>query len=156
MLNRTHAPSGLEEVTIVVKIREIMNPEVVTCPPTAKIPDVAKVMKQRNVGMVPIVDGDKLLGVVTDRDITVECVATGNIDRSVRDLLHGKPICVSPDADIQEAARLMTEHKIRRLCVATNGDIQGVLSLDDLPSSGDSKLVADVLAKITPHQKPRG
>lgn len=139
-----------------MKIREIMNPEVVTCPPTAKIPDVAKIMKQRNVGMIPVVDGNRLLGVVTDRDITIDCVAAGNIDRSVKDILHDKPICVSPDADIQEAARLMAQNKVRRLCVSTNGDIQGVVSLDDLTATGDAKLVADVLAKIHPHQRPRG
>jgi CBS domain-containing protein len=128
-----------------------MNPEVVTCPPTAKIPDVAKLMKLRNIGMVPIVDGDRLLGVVTDRDITIECVAAGHIDRPVRDLVRGKPVCVSPDADIQEAAKLMTKNRIRRLCVATDGDIQGVVSLDDLPGGGDAKLVAQVLSKVRPH-----
>lgn len=139
-----------------MKVRDIMNPEVVTCPPTAKLPDVAKIMRQRNIGLVPIVDGNKLLGVVTDRDITIDAVATGNIDRPVKDILHANPICVRPDDDIEVAAELMASHRVRRLCVSVDGNIQGVLSLDDLPGAGNPKLVLDVLSQLHPHQKVRG
>lgn len=139
-----------------MKVRDIMNPEVVTCPPTARLPAVAKIMRQRNIGLVPIVDGNKILGVVTDRDITVEAVATGNIDRPVADILHADPICVGPDDDVEVAARLMTTHRVRRLCVSHDGSIQGVVSLDDLPTAGDAKLVAEVLANLHPHRRPRG
>ncbi len=138
-----------------VKVRDIMNPEVVTCPPTARISDVARVMRQRNIGMIPIVDGSKLLGVVTDRDITIDAVAAGNIDRPINDILHPDPVCVRPEAPIEDAAKLMAQHRVRRLCVSSDAGIQGVLSLDDLPYASDSNLVADVLRKLHPHQKSR-
>ncbi|MBU6428465.1 MAG: CBS domain-containing protein [Cyanobacteria bacterium REEB65] len=135
-----------------MKVKEAMNPDVVTCPATAKVPDVARTMKIRNIGMIPIMEGNNLLGVVTDRDITTECVAAGNIDRPVKDVIHAKPVCVSPDATLEEAARLMAEHKVRRLCVTQDGRILGVLSLDDLPTAGNTQLVAEVLSKIHPHK----
>lgn len=133
-----------------MKVRDIMNSDVITCPPTTKIPDVAKTMKIRNIGMIPVMDGNNLLGVVTDRDITTECVASGNIDRAVKDVIHAKPICVSPDDTIEDAAKLMAEKKVRRLCVTQDGRILGVLSVDDLPVSGNAQLVAELLNKLHP------
>ncbi|MBI6545983.1 MAG: CBS domain-containing protein [Cyanobacteria bacterium NC_groundwater_1444_Ag_S-0.65um_54_12] len=129
-------------------VREIMNEEVITCPPSARIADVARTMKQHNVGMVPITENGQLLGVVTDRDITVYCVATGNIDRSARELIHGRPVTITPDSPVEEAAKVMTVNKVRRLCVTSNGKIHGVLSLDDLSGAGNANLVAEALQQI--------
>ena len=136
-----------------MRVRDLMNPDVITCPPSTGIAEVARTMKVRNIGMIPVIEGDRLLGVVTDRDITTRCVASGNIDRPVAEVLHGEAVCVSPDATVEEAARAMVEYKIRRLCVTQDGRILGILSLDDILRAGETGLSVEILRQILPEPK---
>jgi CBS domain-containing protein len=114
------------------KIRDIMTDDVECCTLLDNVYEVAVKMKELNVGAIPIVDQDKLVGMITDRDIVVRGVAEKHPGSTkVEDIMSDKLITVSPDKTSREAAKLMAEHQIRRLPVVENGKLIGIVSLGD-------------------------
>lgn len=94
--------------------------------------EVAVKMKELNVGAIPIVDKDKLVGMITDRDIVVRGVAEKHPGSTkVEDVMSNKLITISADATTNEAANLMAEHQIRRLPVVEGDKLIGIVSLGD-------------------------
>lgn len=118
-----------------MNVNEIMtkNPETAQIDDT--LIDVASSMRDINVGFMPVMDGDRLVGVVTDRDIVVRAVAD-NMDienTSIADIMSTDLQTVSPDMDINEASSIMEDFQIRRLPVVDeNGMLLGVVSLGDI------------------------
>ncbi len=116
-----------------------MNPCVVSIDPGESAALAARLLARHNVGALPVCSGSgALLGMVTDRDIILRCVAAGE-DPShvpVRTIMTRHPAAVSPDADPRQAARLMSGQQIRRLPVVDNGKVVGMLSLGDLAKCG--------------------
>jgi len=98
-------------------------------------------MKEVDSGFIPVMDGDRVVGVVTDRDIVVRCVAEGHGDPSSETVEHVMSLeveTVSPDEDLETAAQRMSGHEIRRLVVVENGRPVGVLSHGNLvQATGD-------------------
>jgi CBS domain-containing protein len=95
----------------------------------------AKMMKEEDVGLAPIVEGDRLIGTLTDRDIATRVVAEGRDPEStiVREVASMDVITVDPDQDLQEALRLMAQHQVRRLpVVEEDGKLVGVLAQADV------------------------
>lgn len=118
-----------------MKVSEVMTTEVETARLDSTLEEVASIMKIENVGAVPVVDeDDDLVGIITDRDIVVRCVADGKdaADTSVEDVLSHDLETIEPDADLQEAAELMADKQIRRLPVCEDGELVGMLSIGDL------------------------
>lgn len=114
------------------KIKDIMTEDVESCTLLDNVYEVALKMKQLNVGAIPIVDQDKLVGMITDRDIVVRGVAEKHPGSTkVEDIMSNQLITVSPDATSQEAAKLMAEHQIRRIPVVEEGKLKGIVSLGD-------------------------
>ena len=114
------------------KIKDIMTEDVESCTILDNVYEVALKMKQLNVGAIPIVDQDKLVGMITDRDIVVRGVAEKHPGSTkVEDIMSNHLITVSPDATSQEAAKLMAEHQIRRIPVVEEGKLIGIVSLGD-------------------------
>jgi CBS domain-containing protein len=114
------------------KIRDIMTDDVECCTLLDNVYEVAVKMKELNVGAIPIVDQDKLVGMITDRDIVVRGVAEKHPGSTkVEDIMSDKLITVSPDTTSREAAKLMAENQIRRLPVVENGKLIGIVSLGD-------------------------
>ncbi|OIK14069.1 CBS domain-containing protein [Bacillus sp. MUM 116] len=114
------------------KIREIMTDNVESCSLLDNVYEVAVKMKELNVGAIPIVDHEKLVGMITDRDIVLRCVAEKNPPSSkVEEIMSNELITISPDASTREAAKLMAEHQIRRLPVVEGDKIVGIVSLGD-------------------------
>lgn len=114
-------------------ISDIMSDQCFTVTPQSNIYDVALLMKQHDIGFVPVIENRKLIGVVTDRDLVLRGYADKrNESTSVREVLTENVRTVSPDVSIDEAARIMASDQIRRLPVVKNGDLMGVLSLGDL------------------------
>ncbi|MBI0578363.1 CBS domain-containing protein [Neobacillus cucumis] len=114
------------------KIREIMTDKVESCSLLDNVYEVAVKMKELNVGAIPIVDNEKLAGMITDRDIVLRCVAEKHPASSkVEDIMSNDLITVSPDASSREAAKLMAEHQIRRLPVVEGDKLVGIVSLGD-------------------------
>jgi CBS domain-containing protein len=99
------------------------------------ISDIAQMMRDLNVGIIPVVKDDgELAGVITDRDITIRVVADGlnTLDTSVQDFLSPNPICVSSSDSVDDARQLMSEHQIRRLLVVDDGKLVGIVSIGDV------------------------
>ena len=118
-----------------MKVNEIMTRDPKTAQLDSTLEEIAALMKDEDVGAIPIVDDDdELVGIVTDRDIVVRCVAEGKeaSDTTVEDILTEELTTIEPDADVQQAARLMAEKQIRRLPVVQDGDLIGMVSIGDI------------------------
>lgn len=114
------------------KIRDIMTDDVECCTLLDNVFEVAVKMKELNVGAIPIVDQDKVVGMITDRDIVVRGVAEKHPGSTkVEDIMSDKLITVTPDTSSNDAAKLMAEHQIRRLPVVEDGKLVGIVSLGD-------------------------
>lgn len=114
------------------KIRDIMTDNVECCTLLDNIFEVAVKMKELNVGAIPIVDKDKLVGMITDRDIVVRGVAEKHPGSTkVEDIMSSKLVTITADATTNEAANLMAEHQIRRLPVVEGDKLIGIVSLGD-------------------------
>ncbi|WP_312469160.1 CBS domain-containing protein [Neobacillus sp.] len=117
-------------------IRDIMTDEVECCTLLDNMFEVALKMKELNVGAIPIVDQDKLLGMITDRDIVIRGVAEKHPGSSkVGEIMSHDMITVSPDTTSKEAAKLMAQHQIRRLPVVEDSRLIGIVSLGDFAIS---------------------
>jgi CBS domain-containing protein len=109
-----------------------MTESVESCTLLDNVYEVAVKMKELNVGAIPIVDENKLVGMITDRDIVVRGVAEKHPGSTkVEDIMSSKLVTISPDATTQEAAKMMAEHQIRRLPVVEGDNIVGIVSLGD-------------------------
>jgi CBS domain-containing protein len=116
----------------VEQIREIMTDNVDSCTLLDNVFEVAVKMKELNVGAIPILDQDKLVGMITDRDIVVRGVAEKHPGSTkVEDIMSNNLITITPDATTKEAAKLMSEHQIRRLPVVEGDKLVGIVSLGD-------------------------
>lgn len=114
------------------KIRDIMTDEIECCTLLDNIFEVAVKMKELNVGAIPIVDQEKLVGMITDRDIVIRGVAEKHPGSTkVEDIMSDKLITVSPETSSNDAAKLMAENQIRRLPVVEDGKLVGIVSLGD-------------------------
>ena len=141
-----------------MKVRDVMTTGVETITPETDLIMVARRMKDLNVGSIPVVEGERLIGIITDRDIVTRVVAEGKNPQSeqVQNCLTPDPTTVSPDTDVQEASELMAREQIRRLPVVEGGRLVGFLALGDLAvEAGKDKLVGDALEKISEPSEPR-
>jgi CBS domain-containing protein len=135
-----------------MKVREAMAKTVSAARKDEPIIEVAKKMKQEDAGFIPIVEnGGKLIGVVTDRDIVVRCIASGHNPASdtVEHCMTQQAISVSPEDDIEQAARKMEREEIRRLAVTENGKLVGVLSHGNLVQATGGKTGEKVTEGVT-------
>ena len=136
-----------------MKLSEIMTPQVEVIQPDDTLQAAAKKMRDRNIGFLPVCDGETLMGVLSDRDITIRALADG-MDLNVmlcRDLMTTPTIYCFEDQDISEAARIMAENQIRRLVVLSRDDkrLVGVVSLGDLARNGATDLSGRVLQRVS-------
>lgn len=128
-----------------MKVKEIMSKEIAFVNSNESIQSVAQLMQHYNVGSIPICDNNRLVGIVTDRDITLRSVAKGQYSQTVGDVMTKDPVTTSPDTDIHEASRIMGERQIRRLPVVENNSLVGMVSLGDIsvePKLADNAEVA--------------
>ena len=136
-----------------MKVKDIMTEEVEIVHPDDSLKEAAQKMRDRDIGFLPVCDGDRLVGVVTDRDIAVRSTAEGtDPNTSVgRDLVTSPVVYCFDDQDLKEAAKLMEEHQIRRVAVLSRADkrLVGVVSLGDIATNGTKKTSAEVLEKVS-------
>ena len=134
-----------------MKIREVMTQNPTSCPPTATLQELARVMRDQDTGAVPIVENGRLVGMVTDRDIVVRAVAQdGKASRTARDVCSGDPVCAKPEMSTEEAEELMSEHQIRRLPVVDGDRLVGIVSIGDIAvKEGRDRRTGDTLQDIS-------
>lgn len=141
-----------------MKLSEIMTRDVVVIQPDESLKSAAKKMRDRNIGFLPVCDGEELIGVISDRDITIRALADG-MEANVmlaRDLMTTPPIYSFEDEDAREAARLMKENQIRRLVILSRDDkrVVGVISLGDLALNETASASGKVLQKVSEPNSP--
>ena len=136
------------------KIREFMTPDVVVVSPDDTLQVAAQKMQERDIGFLPVCDGQRLIGTLSDRDITVRAVAQGRDPRStpVREFASPQPVWCFDDQDVGEAAQRMQEKQVRRLMVLRREDkhLVGVVSLGDLAANGTREISSEVLESTSP------
>lgn len=125
-----------------MKVSDIMTPEVETVAPEAALQDAAGCMREIDVGVLPVCDGERLVGMLTDRDIILRAVAEGRDPRTtrVRDVMTDEVRYAFDDQDVEEAVHLMNEHQIRRLPVLNRQKrLIGIVSLGDVAVRTDDE-----------------
>ncbi|MBO9128843.1 CBS domain-containing protein [Bacillus sp. 165] len=114
-------------------VREIMSTDIFCCTPLDNAYEAALMMKQQDVGVIPVVENGHVVGLVTDRDLVIRGIAEKHPGSSkITDLMSTEVICVSPNDPVEKATELMATHQIRRLPVVENGQLVGMLSLGDI------------------------
>ena len=133
-------------------IRDAMtaNPRAVSS--STSVAEAAQLMKSEDVGSLPVTDGDRLVGVVTDRDIVVRVVAEGKDVQSstVGEIASRELVTVDPQQDLDEALRLMAKHQVRRLpVVEEDGRLVGILAQADVAQQGEDAKTGQMVEKIS-------
>src|SRR5919109_943345 len=136
-----------------MKLSELMTRDVVVIQPDDSVHSAAKKMRDRDIGFLPVCDGETLIGVLSDRDITIRALADG-MDLNImlgRDLMTTPAIYCFEDQDVSEAARIMEENQIRRLVVLSREDkrLVGVVSLGDLARTQTTARSGRILQKVS-------
>ena len=119
---------------MVNSVREAMTEDPRSIGPSASVVEAAQLMRDEHIGSLPITDGDTLLGMITDRDITTRVVAEAADPKmtSVGDVVSRDLISIEPDEDLEEAVQLMASHQVRRLPVVENGRLVGIVAQADV------------------------
>ena len=134
-----------------MKVRQVMTTDIFSINKGEEIAKAAEIMRSVDIGALPIHDGKKIVGMVTDRDIVIRNVARRHGPNiPCEEVMTPKIISCSPDTSIDEAANIMAEHQIRRLPVIENGILVGIVSLGDLATVKETKAEAgDALSSIS-------
>ena len=141
-----------------MKISEIMTREPELIDPNASIREAATRMRSENIGALPVGENDRLIGMVTDRDIVVRAVAEDRPSgtTSVRDVMSAKIFYVFEDDDLDAAARCMAEHQVRRLPVLNRDKrLTGIVALADLAQTGEECEKVALEGVSEPTSEPR-
>ncbi len=134
-----------------MKVSEVMTRDVQTVRPDQPVQDAASFMLSANAGSIPVTDGDRLIGMITDRDIAVRGVAKGyGPDTPVRELMTDEIICARDDDEVEDIASRMSEAQVRRLPVIDREErLCGIVSLGDLSRETDNSTASEALEGIS-------
>ena len=134
-----------------MKVSEVMTREVETVRPDQPVQDAAGFMLSADAGSIPVTEGDRLIGMITDRDIAVRGIAKGyGPDTPVRELMTDDLIVLRVDDDIEEAATKMSQAQVRRLPVIDQDErLCGIVSLGDLSREADTDCASEALEGIS-------
>ena len=133
-------------------VSEVMTSKVCSIDADKTVAYAAKMMKDENVGFAPIVEGDRLVGTVTDRDIAVKAVAEGKDPQttSVREIAETDIVTVEPGQGLDDALQLMASHQIRRLpVVEQDRKLVGVVAQADVAKEAKAKEVGEMVEEIS-------
>jgi CBS domain-containing protein len=132
-------------------IKEVMSSDVRTCEPDATVVDVAKVMAKEDVGPIPVVEGGRLVGLVTDRDLVVRVLAEGKDPETTRvgEVASRELVTLSPDEDLDQALKLLAQHQVRRLPVVEGDRVVGIVAQADIARLGKDAKTGEVVEEIS-------
>ncbi len=136
------------------KLKDIMTRDVEVAKPDDSLRDAAMKMRARDVGFLPVCDGERLVGTLSDRDITVHATAEGKDPKKtrVKDVARTDVYWCFDDQNVDDAAKMMKEKQVRRLMVIDHHDkkLAGIISLGDLATKSSSKTSGGVLESVGP------
>lgn len=133
-------------------ISEVMTSKVCSIDADKPVAYAAKMMRDEDVGLAPIVEGDRLIGTLTDRDIATRVVAEGKDPQStaVREVASTDLVTVDPEQDFDEAVRLMAQHQVRRLpVVEEDGRLVGIVAQADIAGQAGDRKTGEVVERIS-------
>ncbi|WP_078427910.1 CBS domain-containing protein [Alkalihalobacterium alkalinitrilicum] len=114
-------------------LQNIMTTNIASVSPQQTVQEAAKLMKELNVGSIPVVESGQVTGIITDRDITLRTTASGvDSHTSVSQCMTNHVVTANSTMDVHEAAELMAQQQIRRLPVVDNGQLVGMVAIGDL------------------------
>jgi CBS domain-containing protein len=133
------------------QVREVMTSNPTSCASKDSVVDAAKAMAKEDVGPIPVVDGDRLVGLLTDRDIVIRVVAEGRDPQSttVGEVASAELATVSPDEDLDRALQLLAERRVRRLPVVEGEKLVGIVAQADVARQGDDRSTGRVVEEIS-------
>ncbi|MFT8313342.1 MAG: CBS domain-containing protein [Clostridium sp.] len=128
-----------------MKVSEIMTESVASLNSNDTIERAAQLMMEHNIGSIPVCRGEKVVGVITDRDITLRSVANGQNAKvqTVKEIMSSNPVLIQPSMEAEDAARIMSERQIRRLPVVENDNLVGIVSLGDIATNSTMENLAE-------------
>jgi CBS domain-containing protein len=134
-----------------IRIKENMSPNAASVGPEMSAKDIATILRDKKIGCVPVMENDRLIGMITDRDITIRTVAEGSDSGSMtaREIMSA-PVCVCHEDDLlSDAAHIMEENQVRRLPVLNRDErLVGILTSDDLAWHTDHRLLGGVIQSV--------
>jgi CBS domain-containing protein len=132
-------------------IRDVMTSEPRTIDAGQSVAYAAKMMRDEDVGLAPIVEDDKLIGMLTDRDIAVRVVAEGRNPNEVTvgEVASKQVVTIDPQQDLAEALRIMAKHQVRRLPVEEDGRLVGIVAQADVAREGDDQQTGALVEEIS-------
>jgi CBS domain-containing protein len=133
-------------------VQELMSSNPKTVRPDHLVVDAANVMRDEDVGLVPVVDNNRLVGTVTDRDIVIRVVADGKDSGSVKvqEIASTDLVTVDPQQDLDDALRLMAQHQVRRLpVVEEDGRLVGIVAQADVARGADDSKTGELVEEIS-------
>jgi CBS domain-containing protein len=138
-----------------MKVKDVMHKGVDWVSPDTPVTELAKLMREHDIGAIPIGDNDRLIGMVTDRDIVCKGLAKESFDArraTARDVMTSGIHCCREDEDLAKAMRRMEALKIRRLPVVNkNKRMVGILSLGDVSHSAPGDLLTECVKSVSAH-----
>jgi CBS domain-containing protein len=133
-------------------IRDLMTPGPRTAAPDDDVATAARWMRDEDAGALPVVEGDRLIGMLTDRDVVVRVVAEGRDPASTRvgEVASRRLVTIDPQQDADEALRLMAQHQVRRLpVVEEDGKLVGMVAQADMAREADPTSVGEAVDRIS-------
>jgi CBS domain-containing protein len=140
-------------------VRDVMTARPHCAAPDTPLTEVAQLMETQDVGAIPVLDGERLAGMITDRDIVLRAIAKERDPRGMatEEISSGELVTVGPDHDLSEALQLMAQHQVRRLPVVDDENrLVGMVSQADIALEAKDESVGEMLADISkPSQESR-
>jgi CBS domain-containing protein len=131
-------------------VRDTMTNQPTSIDASQSVGDAARVMRDEDVGSLPVTDQGRLIGVITDRDIAVRVVAEGRADSAtVADALSRNPVTVTPEHDLDDALKLMARHQVRRLPVVEDERLVGIVAQADVALVAKEKQTGELVESIS-------
>jgi CBS domain-containing protein len=140
-----------------MKIREIMTPDAQCVGPDETLVEAAGLMRQLDVGVLPVCDEGEIIGILTDRDIAIRAVAECRSPETttVREIMSPGTVCVYEDQDVDEVVEILEQHKIRRVPVVSREKrLLGIVSLGDIAVDASAALSAEALRCVSQPSEP--
>jgi CBS domain-containing protein len=139
---------------MIMKVKDVMHGGVAWVSPDAPLPKIAAIMRKEDVGAVPVGENDRLIGMVTDRDIALRGLSNGRdpLKMTAREVMTGPITYCLAEEDVEDAVRLMEQKKIRRLpVIGSNKRMVGMLSLGDVAAIASTSLCNETMRAVSAH-----
>jgi CBS domain-containing protein len=137
-----------------MRVKRAMHEGVQWVEPMTSVKEIARLMRKHDIGAIPIGENDRLIGMVTDRDIVCRCVAEGSdpTNATARQVMSKGIVFCRDEEELDDAARIMEQKKIRRLPVINKDKrMIGMLSLGDVSQAGSRELTGEVMKSVSAH-----